>query len=78
MDLAEEIYAQISPLIELAGPTHKIVFNGHSIRGYLALLLLFLLTEHRGDSFVRGKVLQTFTFGSIPIAFSDGTRDIEG
>mmetsp|Transcript_20957 Transcript_20957/g.24921 ORF Transcript_20957/g.24921 Transcript_20957/m.24921 type:complete len:634 (-) Transcript_20957:364-2265(-) len=75
LDVAEEMYSQISPLVELAGPTHKIVFNGHSIGGSLALLLLFLLTEHRGDSFVREKVLRTFTFGSIPIAFSDGTKE---
>jgi len=78
LDVAEEIYSQIRPLIELAGPTHKIVFNGHSIGGSLALLLLFLLTEYRGDSFVREKVLRTFTFGAIPIAFSDGTENAQG
>lgn len=77
LDVAEEIYSQISPLIELAGPTHKIVFNGHSIGGSLALLLLFLLTEYRGDSFVREKVLRTFTFGAIPIAFSDATEEVK-
>jgi len=75
LDVAEEIYSQISPLLDLAGPTHKIVFNGHSIGGSLASLLLFLFTDHHGDSFVREKVLRTFTFGSIPIAFSAETTD---
>jgi len=75
LDVAEELYLQISPLIQLAGPTHKIVFNGHSIGGSLAILLLFLLTEHHGDTFVREKVLRTFTFGSIPVAFFAGTAN---
>ena len=30
------------------------------------------------DSFVREKVLRTFTFGAIPIAFSDGTENAQG
>ena len=69
MDLAEEIYAQISPLIELAGPTHKIVFNGHSIGGSLALLLLFLLTEHRGGKLapsILSSVCSCLWFKQVP------------
>lgn len=75
LGVAEEIYTQIGPLIQMSGPAHKIIFNGHSIGGSLALLLLFLLTEHRGASFVREKVLRTFTFGSIPIAISDESEE---
>jgi len=75
LGVAKEIYTQVIPYIDLAGPTHKIVFNGHSIGGSLAILLLLLLTEDRGDSFVRQKVLRAFTFGSQPIALSIETTE---
>ena len=46
--VAKEIYKDIIQYIDMAGPNHKIVLNGHSIGGSLAILILFLLTEERG------------------------------
>jgi len=78
LKVAKELYAQILPFIDMAGPTHKIVFNGHSIGGSLSILLLLLLTDDRGSDFVIKKVLRVFTFGSPPIAFSSGfTENME-
>jgi hypothetical protein len=69
--IAKEIYEDIKPFIDLAGPTHKIVLNGHSIGGALANLILMLMTVERGSIFVQEKINRVYTFGSPPIAKTD-------
>ena len=66
--IAKVVYKDIKPYIDLAGPTHKIVFNGHSIGGAVANLVLMLLTIERGNVFVQDKVKRVYTYGSPPIA----------
>lgn len=66
--VAKEIYKDIIQYIDMAGPNHKIVLNGHSIGGSLAILILFLLAEERGADFVNEKILRVFSFGSPPVA----------
>lgn len=71
LEIAKVIYQDIKPYIQLTGPTHKIVLNGHSIGGSLANLVLMLMTVERGNVFVQEKVKRVYTFGSPPIAKAD-------
>ena len=48
LEVAKSIYDQIVPYIDLVGPKHKIILNGHSIGGSLSILILILLMEERG------------------------------
>lgn len=68
LEIAKVIYEDIKPYVELAGPMHNIVLNGHSIGGALANLVLMLMTAERGNIFVKEKISRVFTFGSPPIA----------
>ncbi len=47
-EVAKEVYKQIRQYIDMAGPNHKIVFNGHSIGGSIAILVMFLLAQEKG------------------------------
>lgn len=47
-EVAKEVYKQIRQYIDMAGPNHKIVFNGHSIGGSIAILVMFLLVQEKG------------------------------
>lgn len=68
LKVAEGLYSDLVQYIDLAGPKHKIVMNGHSIGGSLSMLLLFLLARDRGADFVNERVARVFTYGAIPIA----------
>lgn len=48
LEVARSIYDEIIPYIDLVGPKHKIILNGHSIGGSLSTLVLMLLLEERG------------------------------
>jgi len=76
MSLAEAIYNDISKYIDWSGPSQRIVFNGHSIGGSIATLLMVLLTKDRGVAFAKEKVVRVFAFGSPPVLkFSDEKRN---
>jgi len=78
LEVAQALYKDIIPYIDLTAPTHKIVLTGHSIGGALSNLLLFLLAIDRGNIFVQDKVQRVFTFGSPPIAIvNDGETELE-
>jgi hypothetical protein len=50
LEVAKEIYKDISPYIMGLGKHHKLILNGHSIGGSIAVLMLLLLaTEHGGE-----------------------------
>jgi surfactin synthase thioesterase subunit len=51
LEVAKEAYDQVIHSIDMSGPNHKIVLNGHSIGGSIAALVLFLLVEERGGKF---------------------------
>lgn len=48
LQVAKELYKEILQYIDMTGPNHKVVLNGHSIGGSLAIMILFLLTQERG------------------------------
>jgi hypothetical protein len=48
MSVARQIYEDIKQYIAWTAPNHRIVLNGHSVGGSIAILLLFLLTEEFG------------------------------
>ena len=48
LQVAKEVYKEVLQYIDMTGPNHKIVLNGHSIGGSLAIMILFLLTQERG------------------------------
>lgn len=48
LSLAKAVYSDIEKYIDRTAPTHRIVFNGHSVGGSVSTLLLFLLVEARG------------------------------
>merc|ERR1712038_293216 len=68
LQVSKEVYKQVIHYIDMAGPNHKIVLNGHSIGGSVSNLVLLLLTEERGADYVNEKVLRVFTYGSPPVA----------
>jgi len=46
--IAEELYDEIVLYIDMASPSHKIAFAGHSIGGSLSNILIMLLCKRRG------------------------------
>jgi hypothetical protein len=68
LEVAREIYDDIKSFIDLAGPTHRIVLNGHSIGGALSNLILMIVAVERGTLFTQEKIKRVYTFGSPPIA----------
>lgn len=68
LDIAKSIYKDVKNYIEWSSPSTKIVLCGHSIGGSLATLILLLMVEDYGRSFVQEKVLRVFAFGNPPIA----------
>jgi len=68
LEIADELYSDVTTYIDLAAPTHKLVFNGHSVGGSLSVLLLMLLVDRRGVDFVLNNFLRVYTFGSPPIS----------
>ena len=76
MEVAKEVYKEIKPFIDMAGPTHKIVLNGHSIGGAVSNLILMLITLERGNVYAEDKIKRVFTFGSPPVAIYE--RKSEG
>ena len=71
LEIAEVIYDDVVPLIDLAAPTHKVVLNGHSVGGSLSVLLLFLLAQRKGVDYVTNNILRVYTFGAPPVAYAN-------
>mmetsp|Transcript_1186 Transcript_1186/g.2515 ORF Transcript_1186/g.2515 Transcript_1186/m.2515 type:complete len:722 (-) Transcript_1186:353-2518(-) len=67
LSIAQELLRELEEYIDFTSPSHKFVFTGHSIGGSLAILMMILLANDRGASFVRENFLRVFTFGSPPI-----------
>ena len=47
---ARKLYKDLIKYVDWASPNHKLVLNGHSIGGSLAILFLFLMTIDRGGT----------------------------
>jgi hypothetical protein len=47
---ARKLYKELMKYVDWASPNHKLVLNGHSIGGSLAILFLFLMTIDRGGT----------------------------
>jgi hypothetical protein len=77
MTVAKEIYEDLKPLIDMVGPNHKIVLNGHSIGGAVSNLILMLMTLERGNIHVQDKIKRVFTFGSPPIAIYEAGPQVD-
>jgi len=77
LSMAQELYQELVKYVDLTSPSHKIVFTGHSIGGSLAILLMILLTNDRGASFVRNNVLRVYTYGSPPIFEIESTSNLK-
>lgn len=71
LEVARELYKDIKPFIELAGTTHKIVLNGHSIGGALSNLILMIVTAENGVVYTQERIKRIFTFGSPPVAVTN-------
>lgn len=67
LSMAEELFKEFELYIDMTSSSHKVVLTGHSIGGSLAILLMILLRNGRGASFVKQNILRVFTFGSPPI-----------
>jgi len=78
MTVAKEIYEELKPFIDMVGPNHKIVLNGHSIGGAVSNLILMLMTLERGNIHVQDKIKRVFTFGSPPIAIYEAGPQVDG
>lgn len=72
MEVAKEVYEEIKPFIDMVGPTHKIVLNGHSIGGAVSNLILMLISLERGNVYVKDRIKRVYTFGSPPVAIYEG------
>lgn len=70
LEIAEELYADVTRYVDLAAPTHKLVLNGHSVGGSLSVLLLMLLVDRRGVDYVLDNFLRVYTFGSPPMSIA--------
>jgi len=71
MSIARNIYRDVRKFITTASPNVQFVFNGHSLGGSIATLMLLQLTEEFGAEFVRDRVSRVFTFGSPPVVTTD-------
>lgn len=71
LEVARIVYKDIKPFIDLAGTTHKIVLNGHSIGGALSNLILMIVTAEYGVVVAQEKFIRIYTFGSPPVAVSN-------
>lgn len=67
LEISRAIFADVKPYIEGAAPTHKIIFNGHSVGGSISLFLLLLMTQETGSELVRKRVARVYMFGSPPV-----------
>ncbi|GKY96697.1 hypothetical protein MPSEU_000629200 [Mayamaea pseudoterrestris] len=67
LNIARCIYDDVKQYVEWTAPNHKLVLNGHSIGGSVAVLLLIIMAVDRGLDFVSDKVLRVYTFGSPPV-----------
>lgn len=67
LEVAKEIYKDITPYIMGLGKHHKLILNGHSIGGSISVLMLFLLATEHGADFVQEQVKHVYTFGSPPV-----------
>lgn len=70
-DISKALYKDILSYVDYTAPQHRLVLNGHSIGGSLAIMLLFHLTLDKGTDFVRDKIMRVYSFGSPPIACLD-------
>jgi len=79
LGIAREVKKEVEKYIDFTCEQHKIVLNGHSIGGSLSLLVLLMLANERGPSFVKNKILRVYTYGSPPIAsYRPGSNAING
>jgi hypothetical protein len=67
LQLAREIYNDVKPYINWTSPNHKLILNGHSVGGSLALLMLFLMVNDLGIDVTKKRVQRVYTFGSPPV-----------
>jgi Lipase (class 3) len=67
LSIARTIYADIKKYVDWTASSHKLVLNGHSIGGSIAILLLMLMIQDYGMEYVRKKIVQVYTFGSPPV-----------
>ena len=67
LGIARVIYSDIKKYVDWTTSSDKIVLNGHSIGGSLAILLLMLIIQDYGIEYVRKKIVQVYTFGSPPV-----------
>ncbi|KAL9188698.1 hypothetical protein ACHAXT_007076 [Thalassiosira profunda] len=75
--LAQELLAELGQYVDLTSPGHKFVFTGHSIGGSLAVLVMILLANDRGESFVKENVLRVYSWGSPPIFEIESTSNLK-
>jgi len=68
LNIARQIYAETSKYIDWASPSHKIILNGHSVGGSLAVLMLLLITSEHGANYARDRILRVYSHGSPPVA----------
>jgi Lipase (class 3) len=68
LSIAQEVYSDIKQYVNWTASSHRIVLNGHSIGGSIAILVLLLMIQDYGIDFVRNYVLQVYTFGSPPVS----------
>jgi len=84
-DITQYLYKDLSPFMKGLSKRHKLVFNGHSIGGSLAVLFLIHATLQLGAQYIQDKVLHVYTFGSPPVTClekvamqTECVEDIEG
>jgi len=68
LNIARQMYADVKQYIDWTSPNHKIVFNGHSVGGSLAVLMLLLITSERGVDYVRDRIPRVYSYGAPPVA----------
>jgi len=68
LNIAREMYAEMKQYIDWTSPNHKIVLNGHSVGGSLAVLMLLLIASERGADYVRDRIPRAYSHGCPPVA----------